>query len=123
MTIDPSAAVAPGLFVFRCVATIALFVPYEDQHADGSKSRSTHYCRSYSITAESYSAATRILEELAGRVPGDSREPDGWLDQLELALADPSIGADSEQRIGDRNARGVHYVSGQLFYDEAEPEN
>ena len=124
MSLDERAAVAPGLFVFRCVVTVALFEAVTDRLEDGSiLGRSTHYVRNFGVTAESYAAAAAIVEELGGLAPGEAGAVDGWLDGIEFEHVEPVDGAKSKLNIQPVTERGVHFVSARIFYDVDEPEN
>lgn len=124
MILDPNYSVGVGFFAFRAIVTVALFEPDRAEVEGGGILESTHYLRTYGITAESYSAASEIVEDLAGRSPDESEdETDGWLDGIEFALVDP----EPEDREGVYRApieeRGVHFVSGKVFYSEDQNDN
>ncbi len=111
MTLDPNYSVGVGFFAFRAIATVALFEPDAGTLEDGRIIESTHYLRTYGVTAESYNAAAEIVEELAGRSPDDGEaEPDGWLDGIEIALVDPA--SDDEEGVyrAPIEECGVHLV-------------
>ncbi len=90
MSLDPEYSVGIGLFAFRAIVKVALFETERFEAEDGQILDCKEYLRTYGVTAESYSAAAAIVEELAGRSPEDTdAKPDGWIDEIELALAEP----------------------------------
>ena len=52
MTLDPNYSVGVGFFAFRAIATVALFEPDAGTLEDGRIIESTHYLRTYGVTAE-----------------------------------------------------------------------
>lgn len=124
MTLDPNYSVGVGLFAFRAVVTIALFEPEEGKLEDGGVIESSHYVRSYGVTAESYSSAAEMVEELGGRGPDEvGTQPDGWLDGIELELVDPSGSEEEAEYLAPVEQRGVHFVSGKILYSNGGDEN
>lgn len=124
MSLDPEHSVGVGLFAFRAIVRIALFEPERAEVEDGHVLESTQYLRTYGVTAESYSAAAAIVEELAGRSPEDTQaEPDGWLDEIELALTEPDTQDHELVYRAPIEERGVHYVSAKVFCSDCGNEN
>ncbi len=124
MILDPNYSVGVGFFAFRAIVTVALFEPERIEAEGGGVLESTHYLRTYGITAESYSAASEIVEDLAGRSPDErADESDGWLDGIEFALIDPATEDEEGVYRAPIEERGVHFVGGKIFYSEDENEN
>jgi hypothetical protein len=118
MRLDPNVAVAPGLFVFRCVATLGLAEVLNDEAG-----RATHFLRTYGVTAGSYSEVATIVQDLAGHAPGEKKQIEVWLDGLEITLMDGRVPRDTTNDIQLYTLPGVHFISGRIFYDADEKEN
>jgi hypothetical protein len=121
MSVDEHTSVAPGLFIFRCAVSIALFEPMIERGRFGRRHQSTHYYRSYGVTAPSYAAAAAVVEGLAGRAPREVMAVDGWLDEIEITLMNPRHPDPGDLR--PVTEPGVHFVSGKVFYDVNDSEN
>ncbi len=117
MILDPAIAIAPNLYIFRCMVTVLYDEPkVQDEEEIES------FGRLYGITEESYSKAVSVLEWLNGRALDENGEPigmlDGWLEEIEVAVMDPE---DVSEEAVSRKAlaqRGVHYVSDPIYFDD-----
>ena len=118
MPLDTNLEVAPGLFLFRCVATLGLAEVMKDEVG-----RSTHFLRTYGVTAASYTEVATIVEGLSGLAPGEKKQLDAWLDGLEITLMDGRVARDTSNDIQPYTRQGIHFVSGRIFYDADEKEN
>lgn len=104
--------------MFRCIATLALAEVMDDEAG-----RSTHFLRTYGVTAGSYAEAANLVEELSGLAPGEKPQLDVWLDGLELTLLEGRGDRDTSHDIQPHTRRGIHYVSGRILYDADEKGN
>ena len=122
MSLDPSLSIAEDLFVFSCTVRVCLF-ELDVAETDGGSDTASHYFRTYGVTERSYSAAAALVEGLRGQLPGQPIDPDGWIDEIELALVNPAMGRDRSHDILPMTSRGVHFVSGKIFFFDDGTEN
>ncbi len=117
MILDPAIAVAPDLYVFRCMVNIF----FDEPKVEGDDAIES-FGLLYGITARSYSEAVALLEKLNGRGIDADGEPegklDGWLEEIEVAVMDPDDVSREAVKRSDLERPGVHYVSEPIFFDD-----